>query len=114
MTKVAPGSLLSKLNLDSLISLQTITQTATQVVAVADTTTQSSVVGSTTARVVLATTTDCWVSIGSNPIAVLHGDDSFFLKAGASSYPMAVTASTSKIAVIQDSAAGYLSILESE
>jgi hypothetical protein len=97
----------------SLISLQTVTQTATQVITIAGTSAQSSAVGSTTTRVILGATTDCWISIGSNPTAVLHGSNSFFLKAGASSYPMTVIASTSKIAVIQDSAAGYLSILES-
>lgn len=98
----------------SLVSLQTVTQTATQSVAVGASSIQSSAVGSTTTRISLTTTGNCWVSIGSNPTAAAHGANSFYLAAGSSSWLMNVTASTSKIAVIQEgSATGYLSILES-
>lgn len=112
----ASSKTLTDLNtvLANLLAAQTLTQTATQSVAVGAASVQSSVVGSTTTRVVLSTTGNCWVSIGSNPTAAAHGVNSFYLAAGASTYPMSVISSSSKIAVIQDgSATGYLSILES-
>ena len=98
---------------DVLANLQTVTQTETQVVTTSATSAQSAVVGGTTKRVILTATADMWVSIGSNPTAVNGGGSSFYLATGVPFYPIAVTAGVTKIAAIQATAAGKLSILES-
>lgn len=97
----------------ALVNSQTITQITNQSVAIGATSVQSNAVNASTGRVILMATADCWVSFGSNPTAVAHTNGSgFFLAAGASTYPISVTAGTTKIAVIQDSGSGYLSINE--
>jgi hypothetical protein len=95
------------------IEEQTIDITTIQNVAIGATSAASLVVGATTNRVTLSASSDCWVAIGADPTAAAH-DGAFFLASGAQSYPIKVTPSTTKIAVIQDSAAGYLSVIESE
>lgn len=83
----------------------------TQVVAVGAASVQSAALQTTTALVVLTATTDCWVAVASNPTAAAAAG-SFFLPA---KFPMSFSINkqlTTKIAVIQASAAGSLSILE--
>lgn len=96
-----------------VIAEQTLIIQATQVVAVGAASAQSAVVGANTNRVVLNTTTDCWVSIGTNPTAAANTAGSFFLSANSQSYPIEVKEGLTKIAVIQASFSGYLSIIES-
>lgn len=97
----------------ALNALQTVSiSTPPQVVATSGTSAQSAAVNATTTRVFLTCTQDCWVSIGSNPTASAAAG-SFFIAAGSPFYPISVTGGSSKIAVIQDSAAGKLSIVES-
>lgn len=84
-----------------------------QSITVAGTSAQSSAVGATTNRVVIVSTTNCWVALGSNPTAAAHTAGSFYLAAGAQSYPIKVTPGVTKIAIIQDSAGGYASVIES-
>jgi hypothetical protein len=81
--------------------------------AVGATSAQSSAVGASTKRVVLVATVDCWVSLGANPTAAAATAGSFFLAAGAQTYPLKVTPGTTKIAAIRNSESGYLSIIES-
>jgi hypothetical protein len=56
---------------------------------------------------------DCWVAIGSNPTATASTTGSFFLSEGIPSYPISVTGGTTKVAVIEATAAGFLSVIES-
>jgi hypothetical protein len=74
---------------------------------------QSAVVSSTTKRIILTSTVDCWVALGSSPTATLATDTSIFLSAGIPSYPLAVTPSITKVAAIAVTSVGKLSILES-
>jgi len=83
-----------------------------QAVAVGATSISSAVVSGSTTRVVLTSTVDCWVHIGTAPTATLDAP-SFFLAAGIPSYPFFVTSSSTKVATIAVSTAGTLSILES-
>jgi hypothetical protein len=92
---------------------QTIDIAAVPGVAIGSASAASSAVGATTKRVVLIPDTDCWVSIGANPTAAKQSAGSFPLAAKSPSYPIKVVPGVTKIAVIQDSAAGYLSIIES-
>jgi hypothetical protein len=84
-----------------------------QSVAIGAASAQSSAVGASTKRVVLVATVDCWVSLGADPTAAAATAGSFFLAAGAQTYPLKVTPSTTKIAAIRNSESGYLSIIES-
>jgi hypothetical protein len=83
------------------------------VVAIGAASAQSSAVDATTKRIVLSASSACWVAIGADPTAAANTAGSFYLAAGAQSYPIKVTSGVTKIAVIQDSATGYLSIIES-
>ena len=94
-------------------SSQYLTLGTIQAVAVGATSVQSSAVGAGITKVVISATTDCWVAIGSNPTASKATAGSFFLGAGSQSYPITVTAGTTKIAVLQDTASGYISVMES-
>lgn len=96
-----------------VIAEQTLILQAPKVVAVGATSTQSAAVGANTTRIVLSTTTDCWIAIGSNPTAAANTAGSFFLSAGSQSYPIVATPSTTKVAVIQNASSGYLSVIES-
>lgn len=96
-----------------VIAEQTIIFKTSQVLAVGASSVQSSAVGADTTRVILSTTCDCWVAVGSNPTAVANTAGSFFLSSGSQSYPIVVTAGSTKIAVIKANIDGYLSIIES-
>jgi hypothetical protein len=95
------------------IAEQTIDIAAVPGVSIGAASVASNAVGATTRRVVLISDTDCWVSIGANPTAAKQTAGSFTLAAKSPSYPIKVVPGVTKIAVIQDSAAGYLSIIES-
>jgi hypothetical protein len=98
---------------DTLIASQTITMITNQSVTIGWTSAQSASVNASTNRVIITTTADCWVNLWANPTSVARTTGSwFFLTAGASTYPISVTAWTTKISVIQDTSAGYLSIIE--
>mgnify|MGYP006270329937 CR=1 FL=1 len=85
---------------------------ATQVVAVGASSAASAVVNSKTVFVILNSTVACWVSVGSNPTAVAAGANSFYLTGNFQYYPIAVEPGVTKIAVIQASSGGSLSIAE--
>lgn len=104
---------IAKAVLDAIKVAQTIGKVTAQTLSLGLTSVQSSVVSSTTKRVVLTSTMDCWVDIGANPTATLASGTSFLLAAGVPSYPIDVIASISKIAVIATVANGVLNILES-
>jgi len=100
--------------LTAISTAQTISVGTSQVVAIGATSTQSAVIGAGRNRVVLIPTVDCWVALGANPTAA-KAAGSFFLAAGAQSYPISVTPGTTKIAVLTDAsgATGSLSVIES-
>ena len=99
-------------SLASIATSQAITYIESPVVSIGLTSTQSSVVGASTNRVIITPTIDCWVAIGSNPTATVGTTGSFFLAGGIASLPITVTPSTTKLAVISnDSATGKLSRL---
>jgi hypothetical protein len=85
-----------------------------QVLTIGATSVASNAVASNTNRVVLSTTQDCWVAVGSDPTATKATAGSFFLSAGSQSYPISVQNGVTKIAAVYDSAVGYLSIIESQ
>ena len=89
-----------------------LTLTAQQFLAVGATSAQSAVVNASTNRVVLTSTTGCWVAFGSNPTASAAAG-SIYLPPNVVSPAYTVTPGTTKIAVIQASAVGSLSIQES-
>ena len=90
-----------------------LTMQAEQVVAVGAASAQSAAVGANTNRVVLVSTTACWVAFGSNPTAVAAATGNVYVPANIPMPPISVTSGTTKIAVIQASAGGSLSIIES-
>ncbi|HEX8894459.1 MAG TPA: hypothetical protein VF783_14105 [Terriglobales bacterium] len=89
-----------------------LTLQAQQFLAVGAASAQSAVVQAATNRVVLSSTTACWVAFGANPTASAAAG-SIYVPANFPMPPIAVTGGTTKIAVIQASAAGSLSIIES-
>jgi len=89
-----------------------LTLNAQQFLAVGATSAQSAVVNASTNRVVLTSTTGCWVAFGSNPTASAAAG-SIYLPPNVVSPAYTVTSGTTKIAVIQASAVGSLSIQES-
>lgn len=95
------------------IAEQTILLQTPKVLTVGAASAQSAVVGANTDRVVLSATTDCWIAIGANPTAAVATAGSFFLAAGSQSYPISVSKGVTKVAAIQVSSGGYLSIIES-
>lgn len=92
--------------------------TNVQNVAIGSASTPSAAVQSTTNRVTLIASTACWVNIGSSPTAVANTaaatGASFYVPAGIPMPDIVVSPGVSKIAVIQASAAGMLSIIESQ
>lgn len=86
---------------------------AAQAVAVGAASAASSAVQTTTNRVILSSTTACWVAIGPNPTAVANTAGSIYVPAAVVMPPIGVTPGITKVAVIQASAGGYLSIIES-
>lgn len=99
--------------LTSISTAQTISIGAAPLLAVGATSTQSAVVGAGRNRVVLCPTVDSWIAVGANPTAAKATAGSFYLAAGAQSYPIVVTPGTTRIAVIADGATGFMSIIES-
>jgi hypothetical protein len=98
---------------DTLIATQHISLTTPpQVVSFTSASSASAVVNAATLKVILTSTSDCWVSIGANPTAS-NTTGSFFLASGIPSYPITVVGGTDKIAVTQFTSAGSLSIIES-
>jgi hypothetical protein len=85
---------------------------AAQVIAVGAASVQSAAVQSTTNRVTLTSTTGAWIAFGTSPTASAAAG-SIYLPPNVVSPPYAVTSGVTKIAVIQASAAGTLSIQES-
>lgn len=77
------------------------------------TSTQSANLAATTNMVTLTSTVACWCAFGPNPTAT-KAAGSFYLPAN---YPMQFSVDhnvTQKIAVLQDSSGGNLSIIESQ
>lgn len=97
---------------EGYINDQAINIVTIQNVAIGATSAQSSAVNASTKRIVMSASSACWVALGSDPTAAAH-DGAFYLPADGQSYPFSVVPGVTKIAVIQDSADGYLSIIES-
>jgi len=89
-----------------------LTLQAQQVVAVGSASAASAAVQAATNRVVLTSTTACWIAFGATPTASA-ATGSIYLPANIPSPPIVVTPGVTKIAVIQAAAAGALSIWES-
>lgn len=87
-------------------------QGSPQFLTVGATSVQSSTVGANTSRVLLTATTGCYVAIGASPTATV-GAGSIYVPPNIVMYPIVVTPGVSKIAVIQASAGGNLTITES-
>lgn len=99
--------------LTALLTAQTISVDVVQYVATSAVSAQSAAVNLATNRVVLSATKACWVTLGSNPIAS-KAAGSFYIPDGGTTYPILVpTPGTTKFAVLQDSEAGVLSVIES-
>jgi hypothetical protein len=96
----------------ALISTQTIVLSVPpQVVAIGSTSTQSATFNATTSRIILNSTVDCWIKLGTNPTASAT-TGSFYQSAGIPSYITSVTGVTDKLAVIRTLGDGNLSIIE--
>lgn len=74
------------------------------VVAVSGTSAQSAAMQ--TNEIMLVATTACWIKFGTNPTAVANTDANLYLPAGI--FYTIKWVPGQKVAVIQDSAAGYL------
>ena len=109
----APDTSICTVGLDPLQSSHpgVLTPQAYQFVTVGASSVQSSAVQALTNRVVLCSTTGAWIAIGSSPTATA-GAGSFYLPPNVYSPPIYVVSGTSKIAALQASAAGSLSIIE--
>jgi hypothetical protein len=81
---------------------------AYKTLAIGATSAQSAALGTNTRAVRLCSTSDCYVQIGSNPTATAT---SAYLPAGKPEI-VSLAASTDKIAALQVTAAGVLSIVE--
>jgi hypothetical protein len=90
-----------------------LTPQAEQVVAIGATSTASAAVQATTNRVVLIATAACWVNIAASPTAAANTAGNIYVPANFPMPPIAVTPGVTKVAVIEASSAGYLSIIES-
>ena len=88
---------------------------STQVVTIGATSSVSSGVSSTTNRISLISTVNCWIKVAdTTPTASIGGTDCFYLAAGVPFYPIDVTPSVTRVAVIGlDPTAGHLSIVSS-
>ena len=76
------------------------------VVAVSGTSAQSAAM--TTYEIMLVSTTNCWLKFGTNPTAVASTDANQYLPANALVTIKWIPGD--KVAVIQDTAAGYLTV----
>ena len=90
-----------------------LTLQAEQVVAIGASSAVSAAVQSTTNRVTLVATVACWVNIGSSPTAVANTAGNIYVPANFPMPAILVTPGVTKVAVIEASAGGYLSIIES-
>jgi hypothetical protein len=72
---------------------------------------QSAEFQSNTTMIWLFATTDCWVKISSNPVAVPGDGDTFLLRSGFY-HPYTVVRNSQKIAAVQSTTAGSLDIQE--
>lgn len=84
---------------------------AAQSVAVSGTSALSGVWNGSTTRVVLCSSTDCWVAFGASPAAAASATNAIYVPAGVYGYPIMIAAGQ-RLAVIQSSAAGTLNIIE--
>ena len=82
-----------------------------QVLAIGASGVASAAVNAATSAVLLSATIGCWVQISSAPTAVAGAAGNFYVPAGVMPVAIAV-APGSKVAVIQATAAGSLSIIE--
>ena len=110
----APDVSITTVGLDPLQAMHpgVLTLQAEQVVAVGGSSVQSAVVQANTNRVTLSSTTGCWVAFGTSPTASAAAG-SIYVPPNVVMPPIAVASGSTKIAVIQASAAGTLSIIES-
>lgn len=112
----APDTSVVTVGLDPLQAMHPggMTQQAAQVLAVGATSVASAVVQANTSRVILSSTTGCWITVGASPTAVANTAGNVYIPPNVPyPLPIVVVPGVSKIAVIQASAGGYLSILES-
>lgn len=96
-----------------VIAEQTLIIQESIILDVGSASTQSSSVSATTNRIVICSTVDAWVAIGSNPTAAIAAAGSFFIAAGVPSYPLTVTPGITKVASIAASTIGKASIVGS-
>jgi len=110
----APDVSITTTGLDPLQAMHpgVLTLQAQQVLAVGASSAQSAVVQANTNRVTLASTTGCWVAFGTSPTASAAAG-SIYVPPNVAMPPISVQSGVTKIAVIQASAAGTLSIIES-
>jgi len=100
---------------DPIVKSQYLTITTPQSIAVADTSESSRAVAETTNRVVLISSVDCWIAIGTGTVTATTAAPSFRIPANVPFYPIKVTGGATKIAAIRaGSTSGTLSIVESE
>lgn len=98
-----------ELSVNSREHFQAIIPGTSQRVAIGGVSTQSSAFGSLTSIIRVLPTQDCHIKLGSNPTAVANGTSIFLVAAGE--YYFGVTGGH-KLAVIQDSAGGFIYITE--
>ena len=99
----------------NLLATQTLTEAQTPfgvaIAASSGASAQTAAVGATTTRVIITSTVDCWIAIGSNPTATATPTGSYFLLAGVRDVIRTVTPSVTKIAVLSnDASTGQLSV----
>lgn len=100
-------------NLSSIANAQALSVVQTQLLTTGATSVQSNTVSVNAQRVVLTVAQDTWIAVGENPTAT-KGAGSFLLFGGTQSYPILVKSGVTKIAALQDSTSGSVSIIESE
>lgn len=99
-------------SLESVALSQSITLVTAQNITITAASTQTAAVNASTKRIVVtAFGNDCWIKMASNPTATVAGTDCIPLTDGVPSLPYTVPAGT-KVAVIADSATGYLNVQE--
>ena len=89
-----------------------VVQGSPQFLAVGAASVASAAVGANTNRVFLTSTTGCYVAFGATPTATA-GAGSIYVPPNVVMFPISVTSGVTKVAVIQASAAGALTITES-
>lgn len=100
-------------NLTSIANAQALAIAQTQVLTTGAASVQSDTVNVNAQRVVLTVSQDTWIAVGANPTATKDAG-SFLLLGGTQSYPILVKSGVTKIAALQDSTSGSVSIIESE